>query len=159
MKNVRKFIERKNIVVGDTIRRCRLYNKLTMKQLGLKLGFKEENSVARIYQYEIQRRLPCPEIADRLAEVLGICKYALLPTDTSNEKGMYFDIVNLIERCGFDISKSGDSFVIKIPKDAKNLKNYMKHYYKTRTARISGSIDEEEYHWCIHNIDYLDDLE
>lgn len=66
MKNVRKFIERKNIVVGDTIRRCRLYNKLTMKQLGLKLGFKEENSVARIYQYEIQRRLPCPEIAERL---------------------------------------------------------------------------------------------
>ena len=159
MIKLERFIERKNIVIGDTIRRCRKYNKLNMKQLGLRLGFKEENAVSRIYQYEIQRRLPCPEIAERLAEVLGICKYALLITDTTNEIGVYFDIVNLVERCGFDVVKSGDSFAIKIPKDAKNLKNYLNHYYKARVARVLDSIDEEEYHWCIHNIDFLDELE
>ena len=153
------FIERKDNSIGETIRRCRLYYRWSHKKLGMKVGFKEKNAASRIYQYEVGRCVACPEIAEKIATALGICKYALLPTDTSNEKGMYFDIVNLIERCGFDLIEHGDSYAITIPKDAESLRKYMKHYYKARTAIKLGLTGEEDYHWYIRSIDFLDDLE
>ena len=153
------FIERKDNSIGETIRRCRLYYRWSHKKLGMKVGFKEKNAASRIYQYEIGRCVACPEIAEKIANALGICKYALLPTDTSNEKGMYFDIVNLIERCGFDLIEHGDSYAITIPKDAESLRKYMKHYYKARTAIKLGLTGEQDYHWYIRSIDFLDDLE
>lgn len=152
-------IERKDNSIGETIRRCRLYYRLSHKKLGMKVGFNEKNAASRIYQYEVGRCVACPEIAERIAEALGICKYALLPNDTTNEKGIYFDILNLVERCGFDIVKYGDSFAITIPKDAVNLKKYMKHYHKARSVFKSGVPGEEDYNWFIRTIDFLDDLD
>ena len=125
----------------------------------MKVGFNEKNAASRIYQYEVGRCVACPEIAERIAEALGICKYALLPNDTTNEKGIYFDILNLVERCGFDIVKYGDSFAITIPKDAVNLKKYMKHYHKARSVFKLGMPGEEDYHWYIRTIDFIDNLD
>ena len=152
-------IERKDNSIGETIRRCRLYYRYSHKKLGMKVGFNEKNAASRIYQYEVGRCVACPEIAERIADALGICKYALLPNDTTNEKGMYFDVLNLIERCGFDLVEYDDSFAITIPKDAESLKKYMKHYHKARNAIKLGLTGEEDYHWYIRTIDYLDDLE
>ena len=159
MIKMKMCIERKDNSIGETIRRCRLYYRYSHKKLGMKVGFNEKNASSRIYQYEVGRCVACPEIAERIAEALGICKYALLPNDTTNEKGIYFDILNLVERCGFDIIKYGDSFAITIPKDTENLKKYMKHYHKARNAIKSGLTGEEDYHWYIRTIDFLDDLE
>ena len=152
-------IERKDNSIGETIRRCRLYYRYSHKKLGMKVGFNEKNAASRIYQYEVGRCVACPEIAERIADALGICKYALLPNDTTNEKGMYFDILNLIERCGFDLVEYDDSFAITIPKDAESLKKYMKHYHKARNAIKLGLTGEEDYHWYIRTIDFLDDLD
>ena len=159
MIKMKMCIERKDNSIGETIRRCRLYYRLTHKKLGMKVGFNEKNAASRIYQYEVGRCVACPEIAERIAEALGICKYALLPNDTTNEKGIYFDILNLVERCGFDIVEYGDSFAITIPKDAVNLKKYMKHYHKARSVLKEGMPGEEDYHWYIRTIDFLDDLD
>lgn len=159
MIKMKMCIERKDNSIGETIIRCRLYYRLTHKKLGMKVGFNEKNAASRIYQYEVGRCVACPEIAERIAEALGICKYALLPNDTTNEKGIYFDILNLVERCGFDIVEYGDSFAITIPKDAVNLKKYMKHYHKARSVLKVGMPGEEDYHWYIRTIDFLDDLD
>lgn len=159
MIKMKMCIERKDNSIGETIRRCRLYYRYSHKKLGMKVGFNEKNAASRIYQYEVGRCVACPEIAERIADALGICKYALLPNDTTNEKGMYFDVLNLIERCGFDLVEYDDSFAITIPKDAESLKKYMKHYHKARNAIKLGLTGEEDYHWYIRTIDFLDDLE
>lgn len=159
MIKMKMCIERKDNSIGETIRRCRLYYRYSHKKLGMKVGFNEKNAASRIYQYEVGRCVACPEIAERIADALGICKYALLPNDTTNEKGMYFDVLNLIERCGFDLVEYDDSFAITIPKDAESLKKYMKHYHKARNAIKLGLTGEEDYHWYIRTIDFLDDLD
>ena len=159
MIKMKMCIERKDNSIGETIRRCRLYYRYSHKKLGMKVGFNEKNAASRIYQYEVGRCVACPKIAERIADALGICKYALLPNDTTNEKGMYFDVLNLIERCGFDLVEYDDSFAITIPKDAESLKKYMKHYHKARNAIKLGLTGEEDYHWNIRTIDFLDDFE
>lgn len=57
-------------LIADNIKRYRTELKLTQQQLGLLLGYNEENAQVRIQQYEVIKRSPNKATLEKMASVL-----------------------------------------------------------------------------------------
>ena len=60
------------MAVGDRIKLARNFRKMTMKELGLAVGFDENSADVRIAQYENNSRKPKEPLLRKLAEVLDV---------------------------------------------------------------------------------------
>ena len=158
MMKMKMCIERKDNMIGETIKKCRLYNNLSMKKLGIMVGFTEENAASRIYQYEVGRCVPCPEIAERIAKVLGISKDAILPIDISTEKGILHTLLHLISRKNIALQVVGELCVLTFPKELEYVKQCLSHYSHAKALCTSGIISENELAYIAHSIDTYKDI-
>lgn len=59
------------MTVGEKIRKIRVFRGISQKELGLAVGLGEKGS-KRIVQYEINYRVPKPELLSKIAEVLHV---------------------------------------------------------------------------------------
>ena len=64
---------------GEKIKHIRQYRKMTMKAVGMALGFDEISSSVRMAQYENCSRSPKPELLLTMAQVLGVCPERIAP--------------------------------------------------------------------------------
>ncbi len=58
--------------LGSRIKKSRVLQKLTQKELGVLIGFSESNADVRIAQYETGSRIPKDDILIELAKVLDV---------------------------------------------------------------------------------------
>ena len=65
------------MAIGKRIKFFRKRNRLTMKALGMFLGFKESNAESRMSQYETEQREPRRKMIRKMAESLGIVPEAI----------------------------------------------------------------------------------
>lgn len=87
--------------IGERIKRVRNYRKMTMKELGMAVGFDESSADVRIAQYENNSRKPKEELLRRIAEALDVNYYVLADL----ENGSASDIMYAL----FDIEDQGTS--------------------------------------------------
>ena len=73
------------MAVGDRIKRVRNFRKMTLKELGMAVGFDENSADVRIAQYENNSRKPKDELLKKIATVLASIRKVedLLKTDSS----------------------------------------------------------------------------
>ena len=60
------------MAVGDRIKRVRNFRKMTMKELGMAVGFDENTADVRIAQYENNSRKPKDELLKKIAAALDV---------------------------------------------------------------------------------------
>ena len=60
------------MAVGDRIKRIRNFRKMTMKELGMAVGFDENSADVRIAQYENNSRRPKEELLRKIASALDV---------------------------------------------------------------------------------------
>nr|WP_297280133.1 helix-turn-helix transcriptional regulator [uncultured Butyricicoccus sp.] len=60
------------MVVGEKIRRIRIFRGMTQKELGIAIGLGEKGADNRITQYENGYRVPKPELLYKIAHVLRV---------------------------------------------------------------------------------------
>ncbi len=68
------------MAVGDRMKRIRNFRKMTMKELGMAVGFDESSADVRIAQYENNSRKPKEELLERIAQALDVSIFALRDT-------------------------------------------------------------------------------
>ncbi len=141
MKN---YINREENEIGKTIKRCREYNGYSLKELGVLSGFGAENAHSRIYQYESGRYVASPEITERIADALGVSKYAISPLNISDEKGVLFTLLKIIRKYNINIRKTGRICILEFPEDMSYLNGCMNYYYKAQELKKCGKISDED---------------
>ncbi len=78
------------MAVGDRIKRVRNFRKMTMKELGMAVGFDENTADVRIAQYESNARKPKDELLKKIAAALDINWRSLYdPVDYAAEDIMF----------------------------------------------------------------------
>ena len=74
------------MAVGDRIKRVRQFRKMTMKELGMAVGFSESTADVRIAQYENNSREPKEELLKKIARALDVNWYSLRdPADYTDD--------------------------------------------------------------------------
>lgn len=73
-------INLKNIIAMHIVR-YRERAALTQKELGIKIGYREENAQARVYQHEKGLRSPSKKTLGKYAQALGITVDALIRSE------------------------------------------------------------------------------
>lgn len=66
------------ITFGERLQFIRKHRGLTQKELGLYLGFSENTADIRIAQYELNERVPRPELTEKMAHTLEVTPDSLL---------------------------------------------------------------------------------
>ena len=72
------------MAVGDRIKRVRNFRGMTMKELGMAVGFDEKSADVRIAQYENNSRKPKEELMRKIAAALDV-SVAYLEDPTMND--------------------------------------------------------------------------
>ncbi len=86
----KSFILETSIAMGDRIKRIRNFRKMTMKELGMAVGFDESSADVRIAQYENNSRKPKGPLLRKIAEALNVRYEILADFDTYGyDKLMY----------------------------------------------------------------------
>lgn len=72
------------MAVGDRIKRVRNFRGMTMKELGMAVGFDEKSADVRVAQYENNSRKPKEELMQKIAAALDV-SVAYLEDPTMND--------------------------------------------------------------------------
>ena len=85
--------------LGERIHFFRNLRCLTMKSLGVKLGFSEKNADVRNSQYENNKRVPRPDIHERLEAALDVSALALDTPNLDTEEQVIHTLLALEDAC------------------------------------------------------------
>ncbi|MBP1564079.1 MAG: helix-turn-helix transcriptional regulator [Oscillospiraceae bacterium] len=104
--------------IGEKIKKIRIKNSLTQKQLGILVGFPESNADIRIAQYESGIRVPKAELTEKIAEVLNVTTAELVVPE----------LLCLLEKLGFKLAMFDDEPIIRANSDNLQLRGIMLEY-------------------------------
>ena len=76
------------MAIGKRIKFFRKRNRLTMKALGMFVGFKENSADVRIAQYESDKKRPRRKLIKGLADALGVVPEAITVPDIDTPIGL-----------------------------------------------------------------------
>ena len=140
---------------AQRLKHARKLRKMTCKELGIKLGFKENQAHSRISQYETGRKYPKKEMIDAIADILEINPDYLRNDD-------YFEIPGLIRMIGdlgykYDAKFSVDknNFTISLPRNNDNVgvaSPFLMELVLISEAAKTNQISKEEYENFILNM-------
>lgn len=86
------------MAVGDRIKRVRNFRKMTMKELGMAVGFDENTADVRIAQYESNTRRPKEELLKKIAAALGVNWRSLYDPETYAAEDIMYALFELDEQ-------------------------------------------------------------
>lgn len=86
------------MAVGDRIKRIRNFRKMTMKELGMAVGFDENSADVRIAQYENNSRKPKEELLRKIASALDVSYESLADATMDDASGILHALFELDDR-------------------------------------------------------------
>ena len=104
--------------IGEKIKKIRIKNCLTQKQLGILVGFSESNADIRIAQYESGTRVPKEELMEKIAEVLNVTIAELVVPE----------LICQLEKLGFKLAMFDDEPIIRANSENTQLRGIMLEY-------------------------------
>ncbi|MCL1912904.1 MAG: helix-turn-helix domain-containing protein [Eubacteriaceae bacterium] len=153
--------------IGDRIKTIRNYRKMTLRELGLAVGFDENSANVRIAQYESGTRTPKEDMVKRIANVLGVNhRFISTPTVDSDEDLMYtlleLDWQNPLELIEIGDAASNDAELVAISFNSEGINKYLSEWVVVKKRLSDGQISENDYlEWKLgwYNNSKLDGLD
>ena len=155
------------MAVGDRIKRIRNFRKMTMKELGMAVGFDENSADVRIAQYENNSRRPKEELLRKIAGALDVSYESLADATMDDASGILHALFELDDRYPWmhlvETTDNTDASVphkrIAICFDYNLLNDFMTEWMLRKQQLRSGEITREEYQeWKLNWPDTCDDL-
>ena len=136
------------MTLGDKIRKYRIMNDLTQKELGIKVGFSSATADSRIRKYEKDLMAPKEDIRNKLAEALDVDLSALSDIDIQSLEDVIQVLFLFEEEFDMTIERSEEKTSLCFDnknKDQSLLNSYLYTWFsrKKSTIRPDGSPDEE----------------
>lgn len=152
--------------IGDRIKRVRNFRKMTMKELGMAVGFDESSADVRIAQYESNDRRPKEELLRKIAQALDVNYMALAEPSTflysaSDIIEILFELDNKTTLKLFEVIDKDEYPEERVAiSTSYNILNMFLQEWRVRKQELAnGEITEEEYQeWKLNWPDTMDDL-
>ena len=137
------------MAIGKRIKFFRKRNRLTMKALGMFLGFKESNAESRMSQYETEQREPRRKVIRKMAESLGIVPEAITVPDIDTPIGLMHTLFALEDMYGLTIHTSYGRPCLCVlspiePREV-SLQEYLEEWCTVKMDLLHGRITKTEY--------------
>ena len=119
---------------GKRLKTIRCHRNMTMKQLGMALGFDESTAAIRIAQYESDTRSPKPEMSLAMAKALNVHPNRLLPTPDNPIDAIIEQLLWL-----------EDSETSCFYRESSRLAGFLAQYWRQKARPLAGEISREEF--------------
>ena len=119
---------------GKRLKTIRCHRNMTMKQLGMALGFDESTAAIRVAQYESDTRSPKPDVSLAMAKALNVHPNRLLPTPDDPIDAVIEHLLWL-----------EDSETSRFYRESSRLAGFLAQYWQQKSRLLSGEISREEF--------------
>ena len=119
---------------GKRLKTIRCHRNMTMKQLGMALGFDESTAAIRVAQYESYTRSPKPDVSLALAKALNVHPNRLPPTPDDPIDAVIEQLLWL-----------EDSETSRFYQECSRLAAFLAQYWRQKSRLLSGEISREEF--------------
>ncbi len=149
--------------LGSKIRKYRLLNDMSQKELGMMVGFSEATADSRMRKYESDAMAPKAEIRTKIAEALNIDMEAISDIEVSSFADIMYVLFELEEEYGLKIEKKDGKTAIVFDDSDKDLEPLISFLtaWKDKKDSITDDSDEEAQHdydvWKSHFVSDLKD--
>ncbi len=137
------------MAIGKRIKFFRKRNRLTMKALGMFVGFKENSADVRIAQYESDKKRPRRKLIKGLADALGVVPEAITVPDIDTPIGLMHTLFALEDMYGLTIHTSygRPCLCVLFPTETGevNLQEYLEEWCTVKMDLLHGRITKTEY--------------
>ena len=137
------------MAIGKRIKFFRKRNRLTMKALGMFVGFKENSADVRIAQYESDKKRPRRKLLKGLADALGVVPEAITVPDIDTPIGLMHTLFALEDMYGLTIHTSYGRPCLCVLSQAEpkemNLQEYLEEWCTVKMDLLHGRITKTEY--------------
>lgn len=153
------------MTLGEKIRKYRLLNGFTQKELGLKVGFSSATADSRMRKYESNAMAPKADMRQKLADALNIDIEAISDIDIASEIDIMYVLFDLEEDLGMHVEKQEGHTALVFDDNNENamtLISYLNIWSNQRSILLSNeSVSEDEriknYSiWKSHFYSYID---
>lgn len=154
------------MAVGDRIKSVRNFRKITMKELGMAVGFDEKSADVRIAQYENNSRKPKEELLNKIAAALDVNVHALSDISDYTDEDLLYALFQWEDaRVGVDLLKvwndthsdfEGENTAVAF--NYSMLDTYLDEWYLRKQQLRSGEITRDEYQEWKLNWPYTSDV-
>lgn len=103
--------------IGKRIRFFRTLKGMTLRQLGVYVGFPEKTADIRIAQYESGSRGPKADLIKKLANIFDVSEKALETPDIDSYIGVMHTLFAMEDLYGLKIDKLDDEICIRLNKN------------------------------------------
>ena len=137
------------MAIGERIRFFRNLRGITMKYLGMAVGFPERSADVRLAQYETGTRKPKADLTSKLAQVLDVSPNALDVPDIDTDIGLMHTLFTLEDLRGLRIGELEGEICLRLDKSAGSTYLSMLQMltaWREQAAKLeTGEITKEEY--------------
>ena len=137
------------MAIGKRIKFFRKRNRLTMKALGMFVGFKENSADVRIAQYESDKKRPRRKLLKGLADALGVVPEAITVPDIDTPIGLMHTLFALEDMYGLTIHTSYGRPCLCVLSQAEpremDLQEYLEEWCTVKMDLLHGRITKTEY--------------
>ena len=106
--------------IGKRIRFFRTLKGMTLRQLGVYVGFPEKTADIRIAQYESGSRGPKADLIKKLANIFDVSEKALEVPDIDSYIGVMHTLFAMEDLYGLKIDKLDDEVCIRLNRETGN---------------------------------------
>lgn len=150
------------VATGERIRFFRTLRGMTMKYLGLMLGFPPNSADVRLAQYESEDRTPKAELTAQLAEALDVSPKAITVPDIDSMDGLMHTFFALEDRKLIRIVDADGLICLRANifeggTRAADFEQRLRAWQEQSAKLKAGKITKEDYdRWRYHYPDYDD---
>ena len=113
------------MAIGERINFLRNLRGMTMKILGMKVGFDEKAADVRIAQYENGARTPKEPLLNALAETLEVSPQAINVPNIDSYLGLMHTLFALEDIYGLKIGEIDGEVCLRLSKNRSKLSHYV----------------------------------
>lgn len=149
--------------LGNKIRKYRILNDMSQKELGMKVGFSAATADSRMRKYESGAMAPKADIRSKIVEALDIDPEAISDIEISSFADIMYVLFELEEKYGLKIEKKEGKTSIVFDDSDKDLETLISFLtaWKDKKDAISSDSDEEKQHdyevWKSHFVSDISD--
>ena len=137
------------MAIGERIHFLRTLRGMTLKYLGIEVGFPESSADVRLAQYESGTRTPKSEMVSVLAQKLDVSPQALTVPDIDSYIGLMHTLFTLEDTYGLYIDESDEDVCLRVDKSngksAAELHKMLYTWLDIAKQFKDGSISKDDY--------------
>ncbi len=137
------------MAINERIRFFRKLRGMTLKYLGIKVGFPERSADIRMAQYESGKRTPKADLTEKLAIVLEVSPQALAVPNIDNELGLIHTLFALEDLYGIQIRNLDGEICLCLDKSEgrrfNSMHNLFSEWQRQAERYRNKEINKEEY--------------